>query len=320
VRIIDELLDVNRIARGQLSVEKATIDLRDVLHRAVETSRPVIDSRQHTLVMELPETPIHIDADSMRMTQVVVNLLNNAAKYTPPGGRIHLQAGIVENHAEIRVRDNGNGIDRSALDRIFELFIQLDPNAGGVLGGLGVGLALVRRIVELHGGRVQARSEGMGSGSEFIVRLPVSGAQIAAFHEPEALHEVQPLQVLVVDDNLDAADSLAMLLQQSGHQVRTAYDGANALREVQALNPDLILLDIGMPHMSGYEVARAISVMNLPRRPLIAAVSGWGQPADKERARDAGFDRHFSKPVSESDIQKLLAELATRKTSRDNDA
>jgi CheY-like chemotaxis protein len=320
VRIIDELLDVNRIARGQLSVERSTIDLRDVIHRAVETSRPVIDSRHHTLSMQIAETPILIEGDAMRMTQVIVNLLNNAAKYTPPGGQISLQTRIADNHAEIRVLDNGNGIDRSALDRIFDLFIQLDPNSAGVMGGLGVGLALVRRIVELHGGRVQAKSEGIGRGSEFIVRLPVSTAQDVPAHEPEQSYDTQPLRILVVDDNIDAADSLALLLQQSNHRVNTAYDGAAALREAQALNPHLILLDIGMPHMSGYEVARAISAMKLTERPVIAAVSGWGQPADKERAREAGFHCHFSKPVSESDIQRLLAEVAEKKTAAQNGA
>jgi PAS domain S-box-containing protein len=320
VRIIDELLDVNRIARGQLSVERTTIDLREVIHRAVETSRPVIDSRQHTLTLDLTDTAILIDADAMRMTQVVVNLLNNAAKYTPPGGEIRLSVHIVDGNAEIRVQDNGNGIDRDALDRIFDLFIQLEPNSGGVMGGLGVGLALVRRIVELHGGRVQARSEGIGKGSEFVVRLPASQSHVAAVHEPEELHAHQPLRVLVVDDNVDATDSLALLLQQSGHQVWTAYDGATALREVQSRLPHLVLLDIGMPHMSGYEVARAISAMKLPERPLVAAVSGWSQPADKERAREAGFHRHYSKPVSEADILKLMAELAEQKASHKNGA
>jgi CheY-like chemotaxis protein len=310
VRIIDELLDVNRVARGQFSVERAPVDLRDILHRAVETSRPLIDARQQQLTLDLGEAPICIEADALRMTQVVVNLLNNAAKYTPGGGEIRLQARLVADHAEIRVVDNGKGIERAALDRIFDLFIQLEPNAGGALGGLGVGLALVRRIVELHGGRVQAKSEGAGKGSEFIVRLPISHEPIRAETAPEKPRHLQPLRILVVDDNVDAADSLALLLQQSGHEVRTAYDGPAALREVQVKQPHLVLLDIGMPHMSGYDVARAITTMTLPRHPLIVAVSGWGQPADKERAREAGFNRHFSKPVSEDAIHALLTEVS----------
>jgi PAS domain S-box-containing protein len=314
VRIIDELLDVNRVARGQFAVEKATIDLRDVIHRAVETSRPLIDARHHHFTLTLDEAEIPIDADMLRMTQVVVNLLNNAAKYTPAGGSIQLEAWATADNAELRVRDNGKGIDRDALDRIFDLFIQLEPNAGGVLGGLGVGLALVRRIVELHGGHVQARSEGAGKGSEFVVRLPLSRARVNSAPAAERPRAVAPLRVVVVDDNVDAADSLSLLLQQSGHQVRTAYDGPAALREVESIQPHLVLLDIGMPHMSGYDVARAISGMGLTRRPMVVAVSGWGQPADKERALEAGFDRHYSKPVGEADIQELLAEVAGKRS------
>jgi PAS domain S-box-containing protein len=320
VRIIDELLDVNRVARGQFTVEKATVDLREVMHRALETSRPLIEARQHEVTVALDDAQIRIDADAMRMTQVVVNLLNNAAKYTPPGGTIRLEARAVGDSAEIHVLDNGKGIDREALDRIFDLFIQLEPNAGGVLGGLGVGLALVRRIVELHGGHVQARSEGPGKGSEFIVRMPLSQAAVQAAPPAEQHQAVAPLRVLVVDDNVDAADSLSMLLLQMGHQVRTAYDGPAALREVDAAAPHLVLLDIGMPHMSGYDVARAISTMNLAHRPVVVAISGWSQPADKERARESGFHRHYSKPVSESAMQELLAEVAGKRASRKRSA
>jgi len=319
VRIIDELLDVNRVARGQFSIERSIIDLRDVIVRAIETSRPAIDSKHHSLAVDLGSQEIRVDADALRMTQVVVNLLNNAAKYTPPGGRLEIQARVANDLAEIHVRDNGKGIDRAALDRVFDLFIQLEPNAVGSLGGLGVGLALVRRIVELHGGRVQARSEGIGRGSEFIVRVPITHA-IALGQETNAEYPDvgQPLRVLVVDDNVDAADSLALLLQQMGHRVQIAYDGATALRSVSANPPHLLMLDIGMPHMSGYDVARAIRGMQLPRQPLIAAVTGWGQPADRERARESGFDRHFAKPVSERDIHGLLAEVAETRIPRPN--
>jgi len=311
VRIIDELLDVNRVARGQFSIEKTTIDLRDVIQRAVETSRPAIDAKQHSLVVEPGQLPIHIEADALRLSQVVVNLLNNAAKYTPARGRIELRAGVSGDWAELRVRDNGKGIERGALERIFDLFIQLEPNATSALGGLGVGLALVRRIVELHGGRVQAQSEGAGTGSEFIVNLPLSVAPVAsaqATSEHPALDE--SLRVLVVDDNVDAADSLAALLQQLGHRADTAYDGATALRAIPALAPHLVLLDIGMPRMSGYDLSRAILAMDLDPRPTIAAVTGWGQASDKERARQAGFHRHYTKPVSEAEIRQLLTEVA----------
>ena len=311
VRIIDELLDVNRVARGHFSIEKSTIDLREVIQRAVETSRPVIDGKHHVLDIEVGNVPIRVDADALRMSQVLVNLLNNAAKYTPVGGHIELQARVAGDHAEVRVSDNGKGIDRGELERIFDLFIQLEPNVTAAFGGLGVGLALVRRIVELHGGRVQARSEGPGKGSEFIVRLPISSEPLTVPREPaEQPADAGTLRVLVVDDNADAADSLAVLLQQLGHRVETAYDGASAIRTVPTFAPHLVLLDIGMPHMSGYDVARAISGMNLELRPTIAAVSGWGQPADKERARAAGFHKHFTKPVSDTDLYRLLAEVA----------
>ena len=311
VRIIDELLDVNRVARGQLSIDKTTIDLREVIHRAIETSRPLIDSKLHSLSVGIGEEPIRIDADALRMTQVLVNLLNNAAKYTPSGGHLELRAHVVGDHAEVRVRDNGKGIERGALERIFDLFIQLEPNVTSTFGGLGVGLALVRRIVELHGGRVQALSEGIGKGSEFIVRLPISSSPLAVSAAPvEQPADTKALRVLVVDDNVDAADSLAVLLQQLGHKAETAYDGASALRKIPAFAPHLVLLDIGMPRMSGYDVARAIVSMNLGPQPTIAAVSGWGQAADKERARAAGFHQHFTKPVTEAALQHLLADVA----------
>jgi len=311
VRIIDELLDVNRVARGHFSIEKATIDLREVIQRAIETSRPVIDAKQHALAIDVGNVPIRVDADGLRMGQVLVNLLNNAAKYTPAGGHIELRAHVAGDHAEVRVRDDGKGIERGELERIFDLFIQLEPNVTATFGGLGVGLALVRRIVELHGGRVQARSEGPGRGSEFIVRIPISSAPLTPTQESaEPPTDADAIRVLVVDDNVDAADSLAVLLQQLGHRVETAYDGATALRAVASFAPHLVLLDIGMPHMSGYDVARAIGGMDLEPRPTVAAISGWGQAADKERARAAGFHHHFTKPVSDSDLYRLLNEVA----------
>jgi len=311
VRIIDELLDVNRVARGQFSIDKSIIDLREVIQRAVETSRPVIDGKHHSLTIAIGDAPIRVDADGLRLSQVLVNLLNNAAKYTPAGGHIELHARVAGDHAEVRVSDDGKGIDRGELERIFDLFIQLEPNVTAAFGGLGVGLALVRRIVELHGGRVQARSEGPGKGSEFIVRLPISHEPLTPPHESvEQPADAGTLRVLVVDDNVDAADSLAVLLQQLGHRVETAYDGATAIRAVPTFAPHLVLLDIGMPHLSGYDVARAIGGMNLELRPTIVAVSGWGQPADKDRARAAGFHQHFTKPFSDTDLYRLLAQVA----------
>jgi PAS domain S-box-containing protein len=317
-RIIDELLDVNRVARGQFTIDKHHVDLRDILHRAVETSRPLIDARDHTLTLQIADQPIPVNADSLRLQQVVVNLLNNAAKYTPPRGQITLSTIFDDGHVSISVRDTGQGIARESLDRIFDLFIQLEPSASNTFGGLGVGLALVRRIVELHGGRVQARSDGPGRGAEFIARIPLSTphTHVSASAEPAHLEVASTLRVLVVDDNADAADTLAMVLEQVGADVRTVYDGATALRMCESFHPNLVLLDIGMPHMSGYEVARAIRLLKACGKPVIAAVTGWGAEADKARAREAGFDRHYTKPISESALRELLTDVAAQKESQ----
>jgi PAS domain S-box-containing protein len=311
-RIIDELLDVNRVARGQFTLDKQDVDLRDILQRAVETSRPLIDGRGHTLTLEITDEPTTVHADPLRMQQVVVNLLNNAAKYTNPGGQIRLGTHFDDGHVVITVRDNGRGIERESLDRVFDLFIQLEPNSGNTFGGLGVGLALVRRIVELHGGRVQARSEGPGHGSEFIVRIPRSEAptHVRPSNEPTPLEIPKALRVLVVDDNADAADTLALVVEQMGAEVRTVYDGATALRMCETFQPRLVLLDIGMPHMSGYEVARAIRQIKTCGKPVVAAITGWGQETDRARAREAGFDRHYTKPISENDLRELVSEVA----------
>jgi PAS domain S-box-containing protein len=313
-RIIDELLDVNRVARGQLHIDKQQLDLRDILHRAVETSRPLIDARQHTLHLTISPDPINVHADPMRLQQVVVNLLNNAAKYTPGGGNIYLSTQFDDGHVSIKVRDTGKGIERASLDRVFDLFIQLEPNSGSSLGGLGVGLALVRRIVELHGGRVQARSDGPGRGAEFIVRIPISDPPktLRSRAAPRTVDIAEQIRVMVVDDNVDAADTLALVLQQMGMEVRTVYDGSTALRTCESFHPQLVLLDIGMPHMNGYDVARAIRTLKTCGNPMIAAVTGWGQDADKERAREAGFDRHFTKPISEDALRELVGLVARR--------
>ena len=317
-RIIDELLDVNRVARGQFTIEKETLDLREILQRAIETSRPLIDARQHKLDVDLGSVPIPVHADPLRLQQVVVNLLNNAAKYTPSQGTVTLSAGAIDGHAEIRVRDTGKGIPRDALDRVFDLFIQLEPNSGSALGGLGVGLALVRRIVELHGGRVQARSEGLGRGAEFNVRLPLSQSEITAHLGDDSLDPKfsSTVRVMVVDDNVDAADSLTLMLQAAGQEARAVYDGATALRLFETFRPHLILLDIGMPQMNGYDVARAIRSAPAGQEPVIAAVSGWGQEADKARASAAGFDRHFTKPIAETALRTLVAEAAEKRLNR----
>jgi PAS domain S-box-containing protein len=314
-RLLDDLLDVNRIARGNFAIEKTVLDLRTVITRAIETSRPMIEANSHALDVKMPAKEVRVVGDSVRLTQAVVNLINNAAKYTPVGGKILIELRLRSGDAEIRVSDNGRGIAPDMLERVFELFVQVEPMQHGSIGGLGVGLALVRRVIELHGGSIQAHSEGLGNGAEFIARIPVSTEALGAGDEAEQApqNKIAALRVLVIDDNHDSADTLAMLLQAMGQIVSTAYDGAAALSVAQSLRPNLIFLDIGMPNMSGYEVARAIRAMYWDKPPVLVAVTGWGQEADRERAAEAGFDRHFVKPVSEDGLREVLEQaLAAR--------
>jgi PAS domain S-box-containing protein len=315
-RLLDELLDVNRVARGQFSIEKSPLDLAEVLTRSIETSRPIIDAHGHRLSVELPGTPLCVVGDEVRLTQAFVNILNNAAKYTPEGGDIALRACSHATEVEVRVRDTGKGIDPAQLERVFELFVQVDPNTKGALGGLGVGLALVRRVIELHAGHVQARSEGLGKGSEFIVRLPLAASQPRVVGTPKpAAVEVAPrrLRVLIVDDNRDAANSLEALIQSMEQEARVAYDGESALTLSTSFRPDVVLLDIGLPHISGYEVASELCKDAATKPLLLVAVTGWGQEADRQRAREAGFDHHFVKPVSEAAIRAVLSQAAREK-------
>jgi PAS domain S-box-containing protein len=311
-RLLDELLDVNRIARGQFVIEHEPVDLRDVVARAVETSRPLIDSRGHTLDISIPDRPIHVLGDSVRLIQALLNVLNNAAKYTPDGGRIRLIASVRGAELEIRVADNGRGIEHDMLEKVFDLFVQVDPLSGGTLGGLGVGLALVRRVIELHGGSVQARSEGKGSGTEFILRLPLPAQvpHVVSTDVAQSSGDVHRLRILVVDDNKDAADSLNLLLESMGHDVFTVYDGQAAIGAAQTFRPDVVLLDIGMPQMSGYEVARGLLSAAPENKPVLVAVTGWGQESDRERATAAGIQYHFVKPMSEEVLRTVLGEVA----------
>jgi PAS domain S-box-containing protein len=320
-RILEELLDVNRISRGEFSIAKESVDLNDVIMRAAETSRPSIDAQGHRLEISIPEEPIFVLGDLVRLTQVVVNLLNNAAKYTPQGGQIWLRLDVRNNDVEIRVKDSGKGIKQDNLERVFDLFVQLEPNSNNTLGGLGVGLALVRRVVELHGGSVQARSDGAGQGSEFVVRLPLptERLRLTSAAEPPIPATVGRLRVLVVDDNHDAADSLALLLQLMGHDVRTVYDGASALSAVAALTPQVVMLDIGMPFMGGYEVARKLSQTPGAALPVLVAITGWGQQRDRDHAREAGFHHHLVKPVEQDALQRVLAQVLREKSPANTD-
>jgi PAS domain S-box-containing protein len=310
-RLLDELLDVNRIARGKLSIALAPVDLSEILGRAVETCRPGIDARGHRLKVQLPDKAMWVLGDAVRLTQVFVNVLNNAAKYTPDGGDITLRAEVSHTEAEVRIRDTGRGIQREQLERVFDLFVQLEPGSDG---GLGVGLALVRRIIELHAGNVRALSAGPGTGSEFVIRLPISTQQLRVIADNEltcaAPHS--QLRVLIVDDNRDAADTMELLIRSMGQDARAAYDGKSALSLAQTFHPQVVVLDIGMPQVSGYEVARELSRAGNQPKPVLIAVTGWGQEADRQRTREAGFDYHLVKPVTEGNIQSVLAEIAAR--------
>jgi len=313
VRLIDDLLDISRITRGRLQLRRERVDVAAIVRSAVETSKPVIEAAGHDLVVSLPANPIHLDADPTRLSQVVANLLTNAAKYTAAGGRIWLTVERHEDEVVVSLRDTGIGIAAQHLAYIFEMFSQVQSALDRSQGGLGVGLALVRGFVELHGGSVRARSDGPGQGSEFIVRLPLSAASLA---ETPAVLEVDggrqstaKQRILIVDDLKDGTDSLAMLLKMTGHEVHTAYDGEQAIAAAAECKPDVILLDIGMPKMNGYEACRHIRAQHWGREILIIALTGWGQEDDRLRTREAGFDRHLVKPVEPAMLDRLLSEL-----------
>jgi len=311
VRLVDDLLDVSRISRGKLELRKERVELAAVVNNAVETSRPLIDSGGHQLTVSLPPEPVWVDADVTRLGQVFANLLNNAAKYSDRGGRIGLTVERQGGEAVVTVKDVGVGIPPHMLPHIFDLFTQVDRSLERSQGGLGIGLTLVKRLVEMHGGSVEARSEGHGLGSELIVRLPVLSAAAvrpaAGSGEPAQLRACR--RVLVADDNMDAAESLAMMLEIMGNEVRTANDGLQAVAAAAAFRPDMILLDIGMPGLNGYEACRAIREQLDGGRPVIVACTGWGQEEDRRQSREAGFNFHLVKPVDPADLEALLAGL-----------
>jgi PAS domain S-box-containing protein len=315
-RLLDDLLDVSRISHGKLELRRERIELSAVFQAAVETSRPLIDAARHELVATLPEEPIHLDADGVRLAQVVSNLLNNAARYTPAGGTIWLAGERSGDEVVVTVRDDGTGIDAEMLPRIFDMFSQGSGAPEGAPGGLGIGLSLVRGVVELHGGRVEARSEGPGRGSEFVVRLP--GAAPDAVREapaPEPRRDERPRtsrRVLIADDLRDSADTLAVLLRMAGHDAHTAYDGAEAVARAAEVRPDVVLLDLGMPLLSGYEACRQIRAEPWGRGIFLVALTGWGQEDDRRRTEEAGFDRHLVKPVDPDALLALLDGLADR--------
>jgi PAS domain S-box-containing protein len=310
--LLDDLLDVSRITRGSIQLKKDSTELALVIASAIDAARPAIDGKQHSLELDLPAQPVYLDADAVRLTQVFSNLLINAAKYTDPKGSIRVQAIREDNDLAISIRDNGIGIAPEMLPRLFTLFTQARSALERSEGGLGVGLALVRGIVTLHGGRVEARSAGVNQGSEFIVHLPVGTPVPAPVKVPiaaKARTAAGGLEVMVIDDNQDVADSCATLLELSGHRVRTAYCARHGLELAQGLQPEVMLLDIGLPDMSGYELAATIRATQWGRETILVAVTGWGQEADRERAFRCGFDHHLTKPVSTDALESLLQSL-----------
>jgi CheY-like chemotaxis protein len=315
-RLVDDLLDVSRIARGKITIKREPVDLVEAIRLALETSRPVIERGGHEFTLRIKPGILPVEGDLARLAQVISNLLNNAARYTPSGGHIWLSAQRHDGKAELVVGDNGIGIEASMRGRIFEMFTQGKRCDGErSQGGLGIGLTLVKRLVEMHGGTVEALSDGAGRGSQFVVRLPLAAeglqAAVGGEHSPAAVGSHSRRRILVVDDNRDAADSLAMLLQARGHEVRVAYDGLEAVGSAVAFDPDVVLMDIGLPKLYGYDAARRIRKARGNSVQLIA-ITGWGQEEDRRRAKEAGFDFHLTKPVDPEAIARLIDDGASR--------
>ena len=312
VRLVDDLLEVSRISRGTLSLRKERVELSAIVQNAVETSEPQMQAAGHHLEVHLPPEPLWLQGDPVRLAQVLANLLNNAARYSDDGGKVTVRGWSDGKHAVVSVRDTGIGIEPEVLPHMFEMFSRGQRDSGRAQGGLGIGLALSRRLAEMHGGTLDGHSEGAGKGSEFVLRLPLAPAQEAArevSEKPEDVAGLTGIAALVVDDNHDAGDSLAQVLSMMGADVRVARDGREALDTFAAFQPRVVLLDIGMPDMNGYEVARAIRARFPKAATTLVALTGWGQEDDRRRARDAGFDHHLVKPAELDALQALLASL-----------
>jgi signal transduction histidine kinase len=313
-RLIDDLLDIARITSNKLELRRSPVELSQVVAAAVETSRPLIEQRGHKLIVKAPAAPIHVDGDVVRLAQVISNLLNNSAKYTERGGRIWLECGRKKDEAVIKVRDTGVGILPEALPRIFEMFTQAGRENES-RSGLGIGLTLVKRLVEMHGGTITAHSEGRGKGSEFVVRIPVALSSASQAKPPvktklkSRKDGRKPIRILVVDDNQDSADSLGMLMKLLGNEVRIVNDGLAAVAMANEFEPQVVLLDIGLPTLNGYEAARKIRKQPWGSQATLIAVTGWGETIDRERSKKAGFDHHLVKPVEPDVLTTLLASL-----------
>ena len=310
--LIDDLLDISRIALNKLELRKEKVSLATVVQGAVETSRPIIDQHGHELIITLPPEPIPLEADLTRLAQVFLNLLNNAAKYSERGGRIWLTAERQGSDAVVTIKDTGIGIAADKLPHIFSLYTQEDRAIERSEGGLGIGLALVKQLAAMHGGSIEAHSDGLDQGSEFIVRLPIDLSTQLKHQKhtgPEKTATASGLRILVVDDNRDAADSLSMLLRFMGNEPRTAYDGIEAVAAAAEFQPDVMLLDIGLPRLDGYGAAQQIREQPWGKHIVLIALTGWGQEDDRKRSKEAGFDNHIVKPVELPSLMSLLAGL-----------
>jgi PAS domain S-box-containing protein len=313
VRLVDDLLDLNRITHDRLELRRSQVELSSVIQQAVEVARPLIDAADQELIVDLPEEPIHLNADRARLAQVFGNLLNNSCKYTEPNGTITLKAKRMDDEVLVTVKDNGAGIPRDKIGSIFDMFMQVDRSSERSQEGLGIGLTLVKRLVEMHGGAIDARSDGEGHGSEFTVRLPVVTKSAVSLPATDTASQSSiPRRVLIVDDNRDSADSLAMLFEITGNKAFLAYDGVEALEAIEKHRPEVVLLDIGLPKLDGHEVCRRIREKAWGRDIVIIALTGWGQEDDRRKSEQAGFNGHLVKPVDYDRLLSLLAELTNK--------
>jgi PAS domain S-box-containing protein len=319
VRLVDDLLDVSRITRGKLELRNSQVTLADVVRSAVEAAKPTIEKAGHQLTVNLPEAAIQLHADPHRLAQVFSNLLDNAAKYTPRGGKISLSA---ERHADdivVLIKDSGIGVPANMLDGIFEMFTRVERTAETATAGLGIGLALVKSIVEMHGGSVEAQSNGSGQGTEVRVRLPLALAETATAQEPTDLRDRglgYSRRVLVVDDNEAAANLLSIVMEKLGNQVRVAYDGQQAIEIAERFQPDIVFMDLAMPKLDGYGAARHIRQKQWGQKTVLVALSGWGQDGHKRRAQEAGFDHHLVKPADTAQLERLLSGIRQQANAR----
>ncbi|MFA7388185.1 MAG: ATP-binding protein, partial [Thiohalobacteraceae bacterium] len=318
--LVDDLLDVSRITMGKLTLQKERVELHPILRDAVDTVRTMMSSLDHELIQDIPDEPIYLDGDATRLAQIFSNLLNNAAKYTDAGQPIRLCVAREDSDVVIRVVDSGIGLAADTIPEIFEAFAQVDRSLERSHSGLGVGLALAKRLVELHGGSIEAHSPGVGQGSEFIVRLPVQAVDAAATETrtpgDAGSAGAARYRILLADDNVDFATSMAMLLQAVGHEVRVAHDGAEAVTIAEVFRPQFAFLDIGLPLMNGYDLARCLRNLPATADTRLIAVTGWGQERDRQLAREAGFEYHLVKPVAFPQIEEILKGTSMPKSGR----